>query len=259
MKREGVLWVRRHLRRPFSPTCTRTFVHCCHHRAGTTWLQGVLFQLASEFGLRVSLESGNSPCRWAHLLFYEHARDFSPTDFAGRQFRGSHMIRDPRDLIVSSYFYHLWTAESWAHEPRPDLGGKTYQEHLRSIPQHAGLMMELERTAQWQIRDMLAWNYHQPMFLEMRYEDLLADQAAGFEQLFRFYGLSDRAIARGVEIASEHSFHAKTGRRIGQTSEHAHLRSGRPGEWRDVLDGEHLFRLAALVGDAAGALGYERA
>ena len=33
------------------------------------------------------------------------------------------MIRDPRDVIVSGYFYHQWTDEPWANEPRPELGG----------------------------------------------------------------------------------------------------------------------------------------
>ena len=55
----------------------------------------------------------------------------------------------------------------------------------------------------------------------------------------------------------EPSFESQTKRKIGQLQEKSHLRSGRPGEWRDVLSDQHKARCKEIFGDVLVKLGYE--
>ena len=104
---------------------------------------------------------------------------------------------------------------------------------------------------------MGAWSYAQPEFLELKYEDLIADEAAHFARLFRHYGFSDNAVEQSTDLAMEFSFQRMAGRSIGKVKEGSHLRSGKPGQWRDFLTRDHLALLRELTGDLLERLGYE--
>lgn len=42
-------------------------------------------------------------------------------------------VRDPRDVVVSGYFYHRTTKEPWVLQPRPEYRRKSYQEVCSAI------------------------------------------------------------------------------------------------------------------------------
>ena len=247
--------VRRRVRNPFAHGSGSTIVHVAHHRIGTVWFGKVMSRVARQFGLsfqRVALESDVPD---AEVVLYTHSRLF---DRAGlNAFRGSHLIRDPRDVVVSAYHYHLWTDEKWVHVPSPEYGGMTYQQYLRSLDPETGIAEEIRRTTASQLSEMGAWSYAQPEFLELKYEDLIADEAAHFARLFRHYGFSDNAVEQSTDLAMEFSFQRMAGRSIGKVKEGSHLRSGKPGQWREVLTRDHLALLRELTGDLLERLGYE--
>jgi hypothetical protein len=253
-------WLRRRLRDPWSPDASaRTIVHCSHHKVGTVWILGVLRHVAHAHGLDLAVRpSGSSGGALADLTFFEDSNDFRDSD-VGRPYRGSHLIRDPRDVVVSAYFYHLWTEEAWAREPQERYDGKSYQQHLQGLTEPDGLLEQIRNAAV--VRRMVAWDYTNPNIHEMRYEDLVADEREEFTRLFRSYGFNDSAVVRAVELAHKHSFEAKTKRTIGeetQTSDApSHLRSGRPGQWRELFTPEHVACFKEVHGDAAVRLGYE--
>ncbi len=229
-------------------------VHVGYHRGGTTWFSNVLHAVAMHFGLPFQ------NCAQEHLrrstrvyLCNDGIIDLEPLD----GLVGSHMIRDPRDLVVSGYFFHLWTDEPWAHRPRPEYGGRSYQQYLKSLDRDSGLAVEIERTGP-SIRRMLAWNYADPRFLELRYEQVMADEQAAFHRIFRHYGFTESAVAAAVAIAGRHNFTSVSGRKVGQKSERSHLRSGQAGQWHEVLTAAHKARFKELYGDAVVTLGYER-
>jgi hypothetical protein len=85
-----------------------------------------------------------------------------------------------------------------------------------------GFVLEITVTKNVQLREMLAWDYAQADFLELRYEDLVADELGGFEKVFRHYGLTDCAIERGLDIVDAASFGRLTGRAVGEIGEHSH-------------------------------------
>ena len=100
----------------------RLLVFCGHHRAGSTWLAHVLFAVADRYGLTYQKCKQKELSPAAEAFFQDH----SLIDRAALPpYRGAHLIRDPRDIVVSGYFYHLWTEEKWAHVSKREFGGKS--------------------------------------------------------------------------------------------------------------------------------------
>jgi hypothetical protein len=230
-------------------------VHVGHHRAGSTWFQNIMRAVTARFGMRFQAhESGEQDPR-AEMIVMGHPQPEMTLEEG--VFRGSHMIRDPRDVIVSAYHYHLWSDEPWLHEARPDLGGMTYQEYWRSLDRDAAIT-EYIRAAPWATTgEMVKWNYDRSEFLELRYEDVIGDEAAAFTRLFTHYGFSERAVEVAVATARRFTFERVGGRKLGETREGQHLRSGRPGAWRDVLTPHHKELFKEVAGDILIKLGYE--
>jgi len=222
-------------------------VHCCHHKVGTLWFRNVLSAVAADCGLRMfSGEQADLP-RFADVFLQDHSR-IDRTSLG--DVRGSHMIRDPRDVVISAYFYHLRTREPWVLRPRTEYSGRSYQQHLRALDREAGIAAEIERCASTVVRDMVEWDRDGNGFLELRYESLLSDEEAGFRRIFGHYGFTAEAIERSVRIALGFSL-----RRMKSRSNH--VRSGEPGEWRRHFSEEHKARFKRSTADAAKRLGYE--
>jgi hypothetical protein len=247
--------VRRRMRSPYRDGVDASLVHVAHHRVGTVWFGKVLSLIARHFVLSFKRIVPESDVPNAEVLLYRHARLFDRTRLG--PFRGSHLIRDPRDIVVSGYHYHLWTDEKWVHIPRPEYGGLTYQEYLRSLDREAGLATEISRTARLDFGDMGAWDYTQPEFLELKYEDFIDDEASHFARMFRHYGFNEAAVERSVDLALTCSFQRTTGRSIGQVQEGSHRRSGKPGQWREVFTPAHKALFRELNGDLLERLGYD--
>lgn len=190
----------------------------------------------------------------AEIVFSWRAR--RPPDQIGL-FRGSHMIRDPRDIAVSAYHYHLWTEEKWVHVPREEYSGRTYQEYLNSLDRSDGLSAEIRRLAAGLFKGMGAWDYAQPEFIELRYEDVIVDPTTWFACVFRHYGFTEEAVENSVAISEKFSFSKVSGRSMGEVDKVSHLRSGRPGQWREEFSAEHVSLFKELTGDLIVRLGYE--
>jgi hypothetical protein len=233
-------------------------VHCAHHKVGTVWFGNVLSALSSHYGLRfVHCRDGVEPPR-ADVYLFPNARWYGHWKPSLGTFRGTHMVRDPRDVVVSGFRYHLWSDEPWVTAPRVEYGGLSYRDHLRSLEPGDGLMAELERACATTVREMAAWDYDQPEILELRYEDLITDEVAGFTSVFEHYGLRGAAAEQGLRFVERSSFRAVSGRAVGETASRSHLRSGRPGDWREHFEDRHVERMKELAGQAIIDLGYER-
>jgi hypothetical protein len=241
---------------PFSGK-PRLIFHGAHHKMGTVWMMRVLENVSQRFGLNLQKcnRVGDTPENTTHVLFANHSQ-FDVHQLG--DFIGSHMVRDPRDAIVSGYFYHLWTDEAWVHAPQTSLSGLSYQAHLQSLAQPQGLHAEIERFAQYVLDYGLdQWNYSNLRVLEMKYENLIADEETGFAELFSHYGFDDEAIATSLEIAQTFSFTRIAKRKLGKSSEGKHLRSGVPGQWRTVLLEEHCDAIKQRLGNLLIKMGYE--
>ena len=106
------------------------------------------------------------------------------------------------------------------------------------------------------IEQMGRWNYDRPDCLELRYEDVIRDERGTFIALFRHYGFTEEAVANAVRIAGRYHYARVAGRPLGQVKDRQHLRSGRPGQWRETLSAKHGAYFVEVTGDAAVKLGY---
>lgn len=155
------------------------------------------------------------------------------------RFRITRFLRDPRDLVVSGYFYHRRGAEDWVniHAPTDEdwyfangvvpaglVAAKTsYSEYLQSIPEEEGLLAELE-FRRLHFESMAQWPEDHPDIKVFRYEDILGHERVLFREIFEFYGLSPLHRALGNWFADRHS--------IGRRRVDPHVRNPASGQWR---------------------------
>ncbi len=265
---------------PFVSDSRVLLVHCCYHKTGTAWFRQILNAVARRYGFPMirhsSGPSGAAPpiARLPSVVF-DHGSWLDIDQLPG--FRGAHMIRDPRDVVVSGYHYHRWTNEPWANrrlggiEPGTvahlrlaalaedsALGDLTYREYLSKASREEGIEAEIRFTVANDIHRMVDWDYDDERFLELEYEDAFAKPRQAYERLFRHYGFCEPAVSHCVEIAEQYSFSARTGREPGVAADGEHARSGTAGQWRDEFTSGHRRLFEDLYGASLDILGYER-
>ena len=229
-------------------------VHSCYHKTGTHWLKKVLLSVKRKFGLPFRVFENAEPVFTDGILFDGHSKlklENVPDAIV------SHLIRDPRDIVVSGYHYHLWTPERWVRKPNPALNGKSYQQYLNSVDRETGILAEITRCKELFDR-MGSWPYGRTNVLELKYENLICDIEEGFRSLFRHYGFNECAVWQCVEIAIENSFLRKTNRGLGDVLEGTVTRSGMPGQWRECFSEEIKNHFRTVSGNLLQTLAYEQ-
>jgi hypothetical protein len=94
-------------------------IHTSHHKVGTSWIGKILKLVADEFGLPYASNDLSQLARPRPAIFVQVRVYVLPGSISN--YRGSHMIRDPRDIVLSGYHYHLWTSEDWCNKKIKDL------------------------------------------------------------------------------------------------------------------------------------------
>lgn len=165
--------------------------------------------------------------------------------------RAVHLVRDPRDVIISAAHYHLTADEPWLHEPRNPTG-QTYQQSLRRCTTlDARLDFEMRHASGRTIRDMQAWPYGRSDVIEVRYEDLVQDsQLELFHRIYAFLGIPGGAMPTALQHAWDHSLFS------GRVASD-HVRSGRVEQWRSVFTRPLGERFLERHPTALRDLGYE--
>ena len=168
-------------------------------------------------------------------------------------FRGLHVIRDPRDQIVSSTFYHEKSDEPWLHVKREEFGGMTYQEKMSSFSSFDDkLLFEMEHAANENITRMKEFDYSDDRFINARYEDLIEDNGLKrFEQIFKFLGFRGGAVGWCLVVSYRNSL-------FSGTVSSKHVRSGKSKQWPEYFKPIHKKRFEELFGDVLEQLGYSQ-
>lgn len=231
-------------------------VHCAHHKCGSVWVAYVTAAIARKYGKNY-VSIGNDP----YLTHYPDG-DFlysytSLVVFDTPNYISSHLVRDPRDIIVSAYYYHQYCKEDWCVAPNSDFG-MTYQEKLKTFPKEEGILFEMMHYTKVVLDIMAQWNYTDPKCLEMHYEDLIADSDKEFAKLFKHWGIGSEDIDDCLEIARRYHMTSLTGRKVGELQYGSHMRSGKPGQWKDEFTEELKSCFKSVFGNLLVKLGYEK-
>lgn len=277
-----------------------------HHKCATGWIGGTIRELAHH--LNWNFRIVNRPCdfeAYESLGAFVEDHGIEVLSYANANithartlplYRGIHVVRDPRDVLVSGYFSHRKTHDTngW-----PDL--LEHRARLQSLSKEEGLLAEMEFSAPF-FRDMRTWDYEQEHVLELRMEDVTAHPEEAFFQIAEFLelldlssksalsrfahriaSLSNRWNRRGRrfmpggmpmfpvpttrldglspdlvrEVVAARSFEKLTGRKKGQENRNTHLRKGVPGDWANHFSEVHVQQFKDRYGDLVLKLGYE--
>jgi len=155
--------------------------------------------------------------------------------------RVTRFIRDPRDLLVSGYFYHRRGAEAWCTDPAPDEAdwakanvclppglkahGGSFADYLQAIPKEEGLLAELAYRRR-HFESMAAWPKAQENVLLLRYEDFPGQEVQAFDRIFQHYQLGTPYRQLGCYFAARYSL-------ARRQKKDAHIRNPASGQWRE--------------------------
>jgi hypothetical protein len=237
-----------------------------HHKCGTVWMRRVWHAVARAQGL--PLIQVNRAKRLADVpesgpaIVVNWSSTFPADLFDDPQARFLHLIRDPRDVLVSAMRYHLAGPagrERFLHRPRPAWGGRSYRDRLRALPDDgARHIFEMEHKHLETLTEMAGWPWGLATAVDLRYEDLVADPEGE-----RFRAALARVAPPGLDVAqavaSYRQEHIDGGlsRPDSRSPRQArHIVSGRPGQWRHHLSREVAALYAARHGPLLARLGY---
>lgn len=267
-------------------------VYFGHHKCASTWIHQIVANACVHLNLRYRAVYNSQAfdhdlprfVRENQIQFltygnadYQHARQLG-------DLIGFHVVRDPRDLLVSAYFSHLYShpTENW-----PALA--EHRPALQALPQDEGLLLDMQFNRRF-LDEMYSWDYAAPNVLQLRMEEFVKEPEANFRRIFSAMGLlpeniQDQArllvnkiLRRGLqwagsqkvlydsilsdkalkEILSSQDFKKKTGgREAGQEDKKSHYRKGVSGDWVNHMKVVHLKYFVEHYNPVLLKLGYE--
>jgi len=294
----------------------RVLAYFGHHKCASTWIDGILKQMAIESGRKHIIVLDQMTPHGAGELWTNAPRlqtrspferselreliDFVSADLvscitADREqaeilnpARGFHVIRDPRDIIVSAYFSHR---NSHPTDGLPHLAA--HRDALQETSKEEGLLLEMEFSA-FELRQLGDWNYANEKVLELKMEDVTTRPYESFLSIFRHFELmpdqeptngrgqlvvsasrlvnrlsqrrSLRRLRRTIPVTGEMllgAVHARRfeanagGRTKGREDVASHYRKGVAGDWQNHFTAAHREAFDREFGELLINLGYE--
>jgi hypothetical protein len=273
-----------------------------HHKCATGWITNVIKDICNLAGWRETViydasvscidQTLSSYLKKEKIKFFSYTNaDIAQVDTL-QDYKGFHVIRDPRDIIVSAYFSHLHshTVEGW-----PEL--VVHREKLQKMDRDDGLILEMEFIKPF-LDLMDRWDYENENILEIKMEELTTEPEKVFLNIFQFLGilseekptLFDEIImainplnqkGRGtlpfglpvspIRFSLEHVPKEKVlgvlernafsrlsgGRKSGEENLSSHYRKGQAGDWKNHFKPHHNQYFSSQFDGLLEKLGYE--
>ena len=200
--------------------------------------------------------------------------------------RAIHVVRDPRDMIVSAYF-----SFRNSHYAKPGSRLEALKHRLNQVPEEQGLLAVMD-FHQGQLQRMRDWNYGEARVMNLKMEELSAAPYQSFLDIFRFLELLDEQVfpeprqqitlvrsivnklhRRGyvpfalpiarlpaeklLGVVFQNRYEKKAGCVKGEENPNRHYRKGKAGDWTNHFTPQHVDAFKEKVGDLLVRLGYE--
>lgn len=225
-------------------------VYIGHHKCASGYINRVVYAICEHLGLRASPRG----FRWHSRTFAVDVREFDFLLWSNylsdrvslddlNDYRGFHVIRDPRDILISQYYSHRDSHPSadWLSHEREVLQRLSFDEGIGYLIRDSPLYRRTLAEIEW-------WDYKDERILEGRFESLTQRPFEYFKGICQFLemGIADADL---FEILGQTSFEQQ------QARNPRHYRSGRVGQWR-LLSPALLYLFNELHGDVVERLGY---
>jgi hypothetical protein len=243
-------------------------VHCSYHKCLTVYFKKVMDRTC-----RSPLGPGGGYRHFNSRIddFYRECADYTIASVNNHvldldrfeDVRVTRFIRDPRDLIVSGYFYHKRSAEPWCDVVDPSergwldvpgqlpaelLRGRSFAQYLNEVDVEDGLLAELGFRRR-HFESMRHWKADDPRIEVFRYEEILGHEKETFDRIFRFYELPFRVRRVGIHYARKFCAAVRSDRS-------QHIRDARAGQWRRTFTPKVVKTFNDEFGDLLELLDY---
>jgi hypothetical protein len=210
-----------------------------HHKTGTVLLKHIfLKEVCPALGWKCSFD--HHPVRCAspedaraaglQLCFLQHGVRFKIQD-TQLPYRFIHAIRDPLEVVLSGYQYHLTTTERWANRVERRYNGTTYRRYLNALSLDDGLRAELKHSLRDSLKTMprlLNRTQAMPCTLTLRLEDFERQWGRTVGRIWDLLGVKSAAqVARLTKLVAKHNVYTakrKYNRHVSNTSSRASMR-----------------------------------
>lgn len=235
-----------------------------HHKCATVWIHGILTGICRQLSLNIEyVHSSKQFNRDLPAFIRDNRIDFltyanADIDFVKslKTYKGFHVIRDPRDIAVSSYFSHLHS------HPTSDWEALVlHREKLQQVSKDRGLVLDIEFIHQDVFKRLEKWDYQNPHIMEIKMEELTRTPDNIFPEILDFLGIPAKKFPRRKlkKILHKKRFSVMSGgRKPGQEDEKNHFRKGIAGDWKNHFNEDHKKYFKEKYNDLLIKLGYEK-
>jgi cytochrome c-type biogenesis protein CcmH/NrfG len=247
--------------------------HCCPPRTGSQWMKGIFqdFRVFQYCGLSpwpVELVRGMNPVSFNTAQLGESLNPILPNTIVTgtftinferftqmpkpEQYKAFFVVRDPRDMVVSTYF-----ANKKSHRPSGHIAQT--REILNQLSVTDGLLYQIKSLKQV-FETMHSWLNNQqnnPNAIVVKFEQLTgSNQFEAFRDLFQHCEIQmPESILK--QLLEDNSFKKLSGgREKGQEDSNSHYRKGLQGDWKNYFTDEVYQNFTEVTGDLVERLGY---
>ncbi|MBX7268101.1 sulfotransferase domain-containing protein [Micromonospora sp. Llam7] len=232
--------------------------HCTVHKTGSQWVKAlfsdpVVYRHSGLLPYDPRFYKGRlndiPPGRAALAVFRAHKR-FQAIAKSDNH-RAFFVIRDPRDIVVSSYF-----SLRNSHAPMGDI--PQARKILQEKSMKEGMLYAITRLSERNLfKSLRSWAVAKPSekFRLFRYEALTGEQQLDeVDRLMRHCGIAV-PLPELADLLDRYSFSKM--RKDQETSGRiSHYRKGKAGDWRNHFDDEIYEAFTAATGNLVEILGY---